>query len=144
MSAVICNVSLEHAIFFVWRRITKKHILFYRVWTIQKGVQCASLQTILPWLNKWQIIFTIHYFYIKLQNISSCRLTSNNYAARILLHMKSLHFYNTICVCLHGMYTGGNMFRIYPFPIIDREMKRITFLAIWKVVWSISSYHSIL
>ena len=142
MSAVICNVSLEHAIFFVWRRITKKNIFcFYRVWTIQKGVQCASLQTILPWLNKWQITL-IHYFYgalyTKFPNISSCRLTSNNHAT------KSLHCYNTICVCLHGMYTGGNMFRIYPFPIIDREMKRITFLAIWKVVWSISSYHSIL
>ena len=100
-------------------------------------------QLYLDWING-KLLFIIHYFYTKLQNISSCRLTSNNYATLILLNMKSLHCYNTICVCLHGMYTGGNMFRIYPFPIIDREMKRITFPEIWKVVWSISSYHFIL
>ena len=131
----MCLLSMS---FFLYEMTHKTHILLLSCIKNTKGHTMHIIT------NSSTLIEYIGTLYTKLQNISSCRLTSNNYATLILLNMKSLHCYNTICVCLYGMYTGGNMFRSYPFPIIDREMKRITFLAIWKVVWSISSYHSIL
>ena len=133
--------------FFLYKDVSQKTLSYFASIVYKRYKRACNthhhrqfyLDLINGTLHFWSIISKFSF-----QNISSCRLTSNNYATKMLLDMKSLHCYNTICVCLHGMYARGNMFRIYPFPIIDREMKRITFLAIWKVVWSISTYHSIL